>query len=222
MPSRAASGRSTSATGARASPMRCATSWCGCATSPARPGSIPGSMFAKRLIEKMPGMSRVYYANSGSEANEKVFKMVRQISHRHHGGQEVEDPVPRARLSRHHHHRAVGLRPAAAGDAVWALHAGLRRGAALPRIPQAVGRRELRRAGGGCHRGGDPARRPRHHRRDLPGAGDGRRRRDRAARGLLGARAGDLRASTTSCSISTRSSAAWAAPAPGSATSTTA
>ena len=51
-------------------------------------GSIPGSMFARRLIEKMPGMSRVYYANSGSEANEKVFKMVRQISHRHHGGRK--------------------------------------------------------------------------------------------------------------------------------------
>ncbi len=51
-------------------------------------GSIPGSMFAKRLIEKMPGMARVYYSNSGSEANEKVFKMVRQISHRHHGGRK--------------------------------------------------------------------------------------------------------------------------------------
>jgi taurine-pyruvate aminotransferase len=51
-------------------------------------GSVPGSMFARRLIEKMPGMSRVYYANSGSEANEKVFKMVRQISHRHHGGKK--------------------------------------------------------------------------------------------------------------------------------------
>jgi len=51
-------------------------------------GSIPGSLFAKKLIEKMPGMSRVYYSNSGSEANEKVFKMVRQISHRHHGGRK--------------------------------------------------------------------------------------------------------------------------------------
>ncbi|MGB8812330.1 MAG: hypotaurine--pyruvate aminotransferase Tpa [Paracoccaceae bacterium] len=51
-------------------------------------GSIPGSMFAKRLIEKMPGLTRVYYSNSGSEANEKVFKMVRQISHRHHGGRK--------------------------------------------------------------------------------------------------------------------------------------
>ncbi len=51
-------------------------------------GSIPASRFAKALIEKMPGMSRVYYANSGSEANEKVYKMVRQISHRHHKGKK--------------------------------------------------------------------------------------------------------------------------------------
>ncbi|WP_371153367.1 aspartate aminotransferase family protein [Jannaschia sp. 2305UL9-9] len=51
-------------------------------------GSIPGSRFAERLIAKMPGLSRVYYANSGSEANEKAFKMVRQISHRHHGGKK--------------------------------------------------------------------------------------------------------------------------------------
>lgn len=51
-------------------------------------GSIPGSQFAERLIEKMPGLSRVYYSNSGSEANEKVYKMVRQISARHHGGRK--------------------------------------------------------------------------------------------------------------------------------------
>ena len=51
-------------------------------------GSVPGAQFAERLIGKMPGMSRVYYSNSGSEANEKVFKMVRQISHRHHGGRK--------------------------------------------------------------------------------------------------------------------------------------
>ena len=53
-------------------------------------GSIPGALFAKKLIEKMPGLSRVYYSNSGSEANEKVFKMVRQISHRHHGGKKYK------------------------------------------------------------------------------------------------------------------------------------
>ena len=51
-------------------------------------GSVPGARFAERLVEKMPGLTRVYYANSGSEANEKVFKMVRQIAHRHHGGRK--------------------------------------------------------------------------------------------------------------------------------------
>lgn len=51
-------------------------------------GTVPGAIFAERLIEKMPGLSRVYYSNSGSEANEKVYKMVRQISHRHHGGRK--------------------------------------------------------------------------------------------------------------------------------------
>ncbi|KGF67975.1 taurine--pyruvate aminotransferase [Hoeflea sp. BAL378] len=53
-------------------------------------GSIPGALFAQKLIEKMPGMSRVYYSNSGSEANEKAFKMIRQISHRHHGGRKYK------------------------------------------------------------------------------------------------------------------------------------
>lgn len=53
-------------------------------------GSIPGSLFAEKLIEKMPGMSRVYYTNSGSEANEKAFKMIRQIAHKKHGGKKYK------------------------------------------------------------------------------------------------------------------------------------
>lgn len=53
-------------------------------------GSIPGALFAEKLLSKMPGMSRIYYSNSGSEANEKVFKMVRQIAHRHHGGRKFK------------------------------------------------------------------------------------------------------------------------------------
>lgn len=51
-------------------------------------GSIPGSRFAEMLISKMPGMSRVYYTNSGSEANEKAFKMIRQIAHKRYGGKK--------------------------------------------------------------------------------------------------------------------------------------
>ncbi|MEO9824728.1 MAG: aminotransferase class III-fold pyridoxal phosphate-dependent enzyme [Paracoccaceae bacterium] len=51
-------------------------------------GSIPGSRFAEMLIDKMPEMDRVYYCNSGSEANEKAFKMVRQIAHKRYGGKK--------------------------------------------------------------------------------------------------------------------------------------
>ncbi len=51
-------------------------------------GSIPGAKFAEMLTERMPGLDRVYYCNSGSEANEKAFKMVRQIAHKKYGGKK--------------------------------------------------------------------------------------------------------------------------------------
>ncbi|MEM1397763.1 MAG: aminotransferase class III-fold pyridoxal phosphate-dependent enzyme, partial [Pseudomonadota bacterium] len=53
-------------------------------------GTIPGAQFAEKLISKMPGMSRVYYANSGSEANEKAYKIVRQIAHKRYGGEKYK------------------------------------------------------------------------------------------------------------------------------------
>jgi taurine-pyruvate aminotransferase len=53
-------------------------------------GSIPGALFSEKLIEKMPGMSRVYITNSGSEANEKAFKMIRQIAHKRYGGKKTK------------------------------------------------------------------------------------------------------------------------------------
>jgi taurine-pyruvate aminotransferase len=51
-------------------------------------GTIPGAIFARELIGKMPGMSRVYFSNSGSEANEKAYKIVRQIAHAKTGGRK--------------------------------------------------------------------------------------------------------------------------------------
>ena len=36
-------------------------------------GNVPGAKFAQMLTDKMPGLDRVYYSNSGSEANEKAF-----------------------------------------------------------------------------------------------------------------------------------------------------
>lgn len=53
-------------------------------------GSIPGAQFSEMLTEKTPGLSRVYYCNSGSEANEKAFKMVRQIAHKRYGGKKTK------------------------------------------------------------------------------------------------------------------------------------
>lgn len=51
-------------------------------------GNIPGAKFADRLIEKMPGLSRVYFSTSGSEGNEKGFKLVRQLAAKENGGKK--------------------------------------------------------------------------------------------------------------------------------------
>jgi taurine-pyruvate aminotransferase len=53
-------------------------------------GSVPGAIFAEMLIDKMPGMSRVYYSSSGSEANEKAYKIVRQLSHQKYDGKKYK------------------------------------------------------------------------------------------------------------------------------------
>lgn len=53
-------------------------------------GNVPTIRFSKKLIEKMPGLSRVYLSNSGSEANEKAFKIVRQISQLKHDGKKYK------------------------------------------------------------------------------------------------------------------------------------
>jgi taurine-pyruvate aminotransferase len=39
-------------------------------------GNIPGAQFAEKLIDKMPGLSRVYYANSGSVRRNVKTSMV--------------------------------------------------------------------------------------------------------------------------------------------------
>jgi len=44
-------------------------------------GNIPAIKFAQKLLEKLPRMDKVYFSNSGSEANEKAFKIIRQASH---------------------------------------------------------------------------------------------------------------------------------------------
>jgi len=51
-------------------------------------GNEPAAQYAKELTSIMPGLDRVYYSNSGSEANEKGYKMVRQIAHFHNQGKK--------------------------------------------------------------------------------------------------------------------------------------
>ncbi len=44
-------------------------------------GNIPAIEFSEKLLGYLPGLSRVYLSNSGSEANEKAYKMIRALAH---------------------------------------------------------------------------------------------------------------------------------------------
>jgi taurine-pyruvate aminotransferase len=44
-------------------------------------GNLPSIELSRRLVALMPGLSRVFISSSGSEANEKAYKMVRAIAH---------------------------------------------------------------------------------------------------------------------------------------------
>ncbi|MCK5695402.1 MAG: aminotransferase class III-fold pyridoxal phosphate-dependent enzyme [Desulfobacula sp.] len=43
-------------------------------------GNIPAIKFAQKFLEKLPRLDKVFFSNSGSEANEKAFKIIRQAS----------------------------------------------------------------------------------------------------------------------------------------------
>lgn len=44
-------------------------------------GNIPSIELAEKITGYMPGLSRIYLSNSGSEANEKAYKIVRALAH---------------------------------------------------------------------------------------------------------------------------------------------
>ncbi len=92
-------------------------------------GSVPGSIFAEKLIEKMPGLSRVYYCNSGSEANEKAFKMIRQIAHKRYG-----NPLQGPRLSRNNNFYSFSRGPRRKKRTIWPIYTRVYPCAALPRV----------------------------------------------------------------------------------------
>lgn len=43
-------------------------------------GTVPAAEYAGQLAGYLPGLDRIYFSNSGSEANEKAFKMIRQLA----------------------------------------------------------------------------------------------------------------------------------------------
>ena len=43
-------------------------------------GTVPSIKLSGKLLELLPGMGKVYFSNSGSEANEKSYKIIRQVS----------------------------------------------------------------------------------------------------------------------------------------------
>lgn len=43
-------------------------------------GNIPAIKLSEKLLSYLPSQGRVFYSNSGSEANEKAYKMIRQLS----------------------------------------------------------------------------------------------------------------------------------------------
>ena len=51
-------------------------------------GNIPAAEYSQMITDVMPGLDRVYYSTSGSEANEKGYKIVRQLAHQKSGGKE--------------------------------------------------------------------------------------------------------------------------------------
>lgn len=43
-------------------------------------GTVPAAEYADQLASYLPGLDRIFFSNSGSEANEKAFKMIRQLA----------------------------------------------------------------------------------------------------------------------------------------------
>ena len=160
-------------------------------------GKVPAisTELAERLIGMAPaGMAKVLFANSGSEANDTAIKLAWYINN------ALGRPQKKKIISRQRAYHGVTiasgsltgprLRPHRFRPADRA-HPAHRLPALLSRRAAGRERGSVRRAARRESRAADPARGPRHGRRVLRRAGDGRRRRDRAAGDLLRPRAAD-------------------------------
>ena len=95
-------------------------------------GHVPAIELGERLDELLGGERATFYANSGSEANELAFKLVRQYHQLRGEPQPLQDHRPLPRLPRLDARRAVGDRP---GDAAQRLRAAARPASSTSRRP---------------------------------------------------------------------------------------
>ena len=150
---------------------------------------------AERLLALLGADGRVFFANSGAEANEAAIKLVRRIA----GPGAPGDRGRRAQLPRPDHGLARADRQGVDPRPVRPVR---------PDRPVRPLRRRRRAArGGGPRRGGR-----------VPRARPGRERRGAGPRGLPARRAGRRATRPARCSCWTRSRAASAGPEPGSRT----
>ena len=152
----------------------------------------PAIELAARIAGLAPdGMERVFFTSGGSEAVESAMKMCRAWHRMNGDGQRIKviareiayHGTTHGRAVRHRHHRPA--------QAVRAAHPGRLPRAEHQQLPLARGPRPA--VAGGRAGGADRVRGPRDRVRRDHGAGAERRRRVRAARGLLAAGPRDLR-----------------------------
>ena len=157
-------------------------------------GKVPAisTELAERLIRIAPaGMGKVLFANSGSEANDTAVKLAWYINNALGRPQKKKIISRQARVPRRDDRDGEPDRPrlrARRFRSADRTHPAHRLPALLPGRAAGRERGGVRGAARGEPRTAHPARGPRHGRRVLRRAGDGRRRRHRAAGDLFRSR----------------------------------
>ncbi len=149
----------------------------------------PAIELAEKLKEIAPvPISKIFFCNSGSEANDTQVKLVWYLNNALGRPQKKEIHQPHEGLSRRHHRRGIADRASRQSSRFRSAAAGLSAHRLPASLPFRARRRERRGfCDAACRRTrcADRQGRPRHGRGLHRRAGDGRRRRDRAAENLF-------------------------------------
>ena len=108
-------------------------------------GHLPAIELGERLEAMLGGDRATFYANSGSEANELAFKLVRQYHQLARAAAALQDHRPLPRLPRLHARRPLGHGPGDAPHRLRAARARLPARAAAGPLPRRHRRRRPRR-----------------------------------------------------------------------------